>query len=409
MTQRLYYTDSYLTRFDATVVAVREQDGGRAVQLDRSAFYPASGGQPCDTGALSGAWGRAAVTDVSAEDGAVWHLLAAEAPFPAPGDAVQGEIDWPRRFDHMQQHSGQHLLSQVFERLYEYSTVSVHIGAEECTLDLDAPAIEPEQLAAAEELANAQAAAALPIRAYFVDEAELGQLQLRRPPKVEGTIRIVEIDRYDYSACGGTHTRSTAEVAPVKILALERRRGIVRVTFICGLRAVGDYRRKHQWLTAAANVYSTDAAQVPVLAERNLAQVKELQRRINDLMERLLAHEARALLVGAPIVRGARVVSYTGADLGAAGLRTLATALIAEPAVVALLAGTAEGKTALVFARSADLTLHAGNLLRDALRHFGGNGGGRPDFAQGGGIAPERAAELLAFAAREIALLPAAR
>ena len=402
MTERLYYTDSYQTQFSGTVLDVREQNGARAVQLDRSAFYPASGGQPCDTGTLAGAWGRAPVADVGAEDGAVWHLLAAGAPAPAPGDAVQGEIDWPRRFDHMQQHSGQHLLSQVFERLYEFSTASVHIGAQECTLDLDAPAVEPGQLAAAEELANAQAAAALPIRAYFVDEAGLADLHLRRPPKVAGTVRIVEIERYDYSACGGTHTRSTAEVAPVKILAAERRRGIVRVTFVCGLRAVGDYRRKHQWLTAAANVYSTDAAQVPVLAERNLAQVKELQRRIGDLTERLLAHEARALLANAPVANGARVVTHVGQDLDAAGLRTLATALVAEPGVVALLAGTAEGKTALVFARSADLPVHAGNLLRDALREFGGSGGGRPDFAQGGGTAPERAAELLVFAAAQI-------
>lgn len=403
MTERLYYTDSYLTDFDGTVVAVREEKGAQAVQLDRSAFYPASGGQPCDMGTLAGAWGRAAVTDVSAEDGAVWHVLAAGGPLPAPGDTAHGEIDWARRFDHMQQHAGQHLLSQVFERLYEWSTVSVHIGAEECTLDLDTPAAEAAQLAAAEDLANAQAAAALPIRAYFVDEAGLAGLALRKPPKVTGTVRIVEIDKYDYSACGGTHTRSTAEVAPVKIIASERRRGIVRVTFLCGLRAVADYRRKHQWLTAAANVYSTDAAQVPVLAERNLAQVKELQRRVNELSERLLAHEARALLAAAPSVNGTRVVTYAGADLDAAGLRMLAAALVAEPGVVALLAGTAEGKTSLVCARSADGALHAGNLLREALGAFGGSGGGRPDFAQGGGFAAEQAAEVLAYAAARAA------
>lgn len=398
MTQRLYYTNSYLTEFDASVVAIAVQNGHPAVQLDQSAFYPASGGQPNDIGWLDGQ----RVLDVIAEDGVVWHVVDRDAAIFAPGQFVRGSIDWPRRFDHMQQHSGQHLLSQVFERLHGYETVSVHIGEEENTLDLDAATLDSAQIDAAERRANEQIYAALPISAYFVEEDDISRLRLRRPPKIKGAVRIVEIADYDYSACGGTHCRSTAELGPIKIVRSERRRGGVRVTFLCGGRALNDYLRKHRWLTSIASQFSTDPAETPALVERNLVQVKELQRRVDELSARLLGYEAQTLLAGAPMLGSVRLVAHNSVELDANGLRTLANTLIAAPDVIVLLASAAGGKLSLVFARSANVDLHVGNLLRDALRQFGGSGGGRADFAQGGGGQPDQAGDILAFARREI-------
>lgn len=397
MTERLYYTNSYLVEFDANVVAIAVQNDRPAVQLDRSVFYPASGGQPHDTGWLNGQ----RVLDVIIEDGVVWHLIDGDATIFSLGQAVHGAIDWPRRFDHMQQHSGQHLLSQVFERLHGYETVSVHIGEKENTLDLDAATLDPTQIDAAERLTNEQVYAALPISAYFVDEADISRLRLRRPPKVKGSVRIVEIADYDFSACGGTHCHSTAELGPIKIIRTERRRGGMRVTFLCGARALDDYLRKHRWLTAIAGQFSTDPAETPALVERNLAQMKELQRRVDELSVRLLGYEAQALLASAPTLGGVRLIAHNSAELDASGLRTLASALVALPGVVALLAGTSGGKLSLVFARSVDIDLHMGNLLRDAMRQFGGSGGGRAGFAQGGGQ-PDQVDDILAFAQTQI-------
>lgn len=413
MTERLYYADPYLTTFSAAITQVRAGEGPSAggrtmVALDRSAFYPTSGGQPHDTGRLA----DARVLEVSAEDGVVWHALEGAPPLTI-GQTVDGEIDWPRRYDLMQQHSGQHLLSQVFDRLYGFETVSVHFGPTESTLDLDTPALEGAQIDAAEHLAHAQIYAALPIRAYFVDEAQVAALALRRPPKVSGRIRIVEIADYDYSACGGTHTHATAEIGPVKMIRSERRRGQVRLTFLCGGRAVADYARKHTLLHAAATLFRSDVAQVPALAERALAQARESQRCVEDLTARLMAFEARALLAAAPTANGLRVVTTLRDDLDATALRTLAGALVEADAsasdVVALLASTLGGKLLLAFARSAEsasAALHMGNLLRATLQQAGGNGGGRPDFAQGGGVDAAEGARLLAFAREQVETMP---
>lgn len=402
MTERLYYTNAYLTAFDAAITQIRAVDGRTQVALDRSAFYPSSGGQPNDTGRLEFAGESQPVVDVLVEDGTLWHVLEGDAP-PA-GAPARGAIDWPRRYDHMQQHSGQHLLSQVFERLYGYETVSVHIGAGDNTLDLDTPSLDAAQIEAAETLCMEKVYAALPISAYFVDETQVAALALRRPPKVSGTIRIVEIDAYDFSACGGTHCRTTAELGPIKITATEKRRGIVRVSFLCGGRAWADYRRQHALLGQVAALYSSDRAQAPALAERTLAAAKESQRRIDDLTARLVSLEAVSLREQAEPVAGlpgVRVLSLLRDDLDPAGLRALASALIAEPGLVALLGSVRDGKLLLAFARGAEgvpQAFNMGALLKAALLEVGGSGGGRPDFAQGGGVDGSLGPRVLAFA-----------
>lgn len=390
MTIRRYYDDAYCTSFDATLLAVTEVQGQPALVLDATYFYPTSGGQPHDLGTLGGC----AVTDVIAQDGQILHVLAAGESVPPLGP-VHGVIDWPRRFDHMQQHSGQHLLSQVFVRETGCETVSVHFGAQESTLDLECATLSAAQLARVEQVANDLVAAALPITATLVDEAALATLPLRRPPAVRGQIRIVEIQAFDYSACGGTHVRNTAEIGPIKLLRQERRRGQTRVSFLCGKRAVADYIRKHELLVQAAAHYSTDVEQVPELMGRAVEQIKAYQRQVEELTTQLLRYEAAELLAAAQPLGDWRVVVRCWDDRPADTLKTLATLLQAAPGTIALLATTAGDKTTLVFARSADVDRHMGNLLRATLQAFGGGGGGRPELAQGGGIPPAQAAAAL--------------
>lgn len=411
MTERLYYTDAYQLTFTGTVVAIAELDGQPAVQLDRTCFYPTSGGQPFDTGTLAGY----RVTDVTVrDDGQLYHVvapvLAADAAIDPTalnalvGTVVAGEITWQRRYDHMQQHSGQHLLSQVFYQQFGFETASVHFSASESTLDLATAEVTPAQLAEAESIANELVYRALPIHAYMVTDAELATVPLRKVPKVQGQIRIVEIDKFDYSACGGTHCRTTAEIGPIKCTKIERRRGQVRVTFLCGKRAYCDYVTKHNLLTEAATLFSNEMGQVPTLIARNLEQLKELQRALTDTQEQLLTYEAAALLDAAERIGAVRLIRacFSDKDKDVATVKRLATQLQAEADVVVLFAVVEGDKSTFCFGCGVESDYHMGNLLRDVLREFGGRGGGKADFAQGGGVAPDQAAAVLDAAQRQL-------
>lgn len=396
MTTRLYYTDTYRTEFSAQVTTVTTVNGQPAVILDQSCFYPTSGGQPNDTGLLGG---KQVIDVMVNEAGDVLHLLAEPLAPEQAWEPITGRIDWPRRYDHTQQHSGQHLLSQLFYQRFGFETVAVHFGAVESTLDLATPEVTPAQIEALEQDAMQFVYAALPIKAYFVSDQELQTIPLRRPPKVTGTIRIVEIDGFDYSACGGTHCRTTAEIGPIKVTKTERRRGQVRITFLCGQRAWQDYRVKHGLLTAAANLFSNEITQVPALVERNLGQIKELQQTIDGLQEELLHAEAIQLLSAARVVNGYRLLSQHFADREVNLVKRLAMQVQQQPYSLCLFSVQQGEKATLIFARSANLDLHVGNLLRDVLHEVGGKGGGRADFAQGGGITIEQSQRLLPFSA----------
>lgn len=397
MTLRLDYLDAYQPSFGAQVMAIHERNGVPAVVLDRTCFYPTSGGQLHDVGVLN----EAIVNDVIAEDGVILHLLAAAPPF-ASGDSVTGVIDWPRRYDHMQQHSGQHLLSQLIYQRHGFETVSVHFGREESTLDLDVASLPARFLEEVESAANELAVYALEIRTYFVDDAEVARLPLRRPPAVSGQIRIVEIDGYDYSACGGTHVRTTAEISPIKLLRQERRRSQTRLTFLCGLRACRDYAEKHRLLTETAAYFSTSPGEVPGLVQKLQQQMRDLERQNAELQEAALAHHVTKLIAAAPRIGDLAVVAHLSADQSVDALKQMSTLLRTQPQTVGLLASTAGEKVAVIFCRSDDVAFHVGDLLRDALAAFGGRGGGRPEYAQGGGIPANAAADLLHYARQQL-------
>ena len=373
-TERLYFSDAYLTRFSARVIARAERGGRPAVALDQSAFYPEGGGQPADAGTLGGV----AVLDVQADDGLVWHTLAA----PLDADVVEGQVDWARRFDHMQQHHGQHLLSAAFEQLFGLKTVSFHLGAAAATIDLAATALAAEQAAAAEDLTNQVIWEDRPVLARFVTPEELARLPLRKPPQVRGAVRVVSVPDFDHSACGGTHPRATGGVGLAHLRRWERRGEVVRVEFVCGGRALGDLRWKNAALARLAGALSVGADEVEAAVARVREAEERQRKRLELAADQLIGLEARDLLSNAEARGELRVVRRAFAGRGPEELRALAKA-IAGLGGVALLGGRAE-KTQLIFARAEGLALDCGALLRATLAPLGGRGGGQPALAQGG-------------------------
>ncbi len=387
-TERLYFDDPYLRDFDARIVGRTTQGGQPAVALDRSAFYPEGGGQPGDHGTLN----DVEVLDTQADGEVVWHILASAVS----ADSVHGTIDWTHRFDLMQQHHGQHLLSAAFEQLFDTATVSVHIGAEICTVDLASTALTAEHLAAAETLANTMIWENHPINARFVDRADLSALALRKPPGDYAQIRIVSVAGFDHSACGGTHPRHTGEVGQIVIRRWERRGDTLRVEFVCGGRALRDYRQKNSLVNGLAADLSVGLVELPAAIERLREAETRSRKALATAEQQLLGYEAAALLAQAEQVGGVPIVVQRIEDRDLESLRRLAR-LIADGGGVALL-GLAGPKAQLVFTRAANAPYDMGAALREAAAIVGGRGGGRPEAAQGGGPDGTRLSEALAHA-----------
>jgi alanyl-tRNA synthetase len=379
MTTRLYYTDSYLTSFDAQLLERTTYNGSPAVVLDQSCFYPTSGGQPHDTGTLN----EIPVLDVVVResDGAVLHVLKGELN----ADHVSGKIDWTRRFDHMQHHTGQHILSQAFVQLAQAETVGFHMSPDSVTIDLDTPDITPAAVDAVEILANQIVTDNRPVSVWFPLEEELARLQLRKVPEVEVKLRVVDIEGFDVNACGGTHVAHTGEVGLIKILRVERRGDIARVEFQCGGRALQDYRRKHVVLSQLAAELTTGYTEISAVLQKLREENKTLQRELRTLRATLLEQEAEQLWQTADRAGDFALVMLTleNRDLGDA--RQLVQKLIAHPATIAL-CGVAGEKAQLIMARSDDLPYDMVPVLLRGLAVWGiDRGGGRPSFAQGGG------------------------
>jgi alanyl-tRNA synthetase len=389
-TTRLYYEDAYLLTFDAAVVATREGEGRPLVALDRSAFYPTSGGQAHDVGWLTDASGRRVpVVDVHADEaGIVWHVL--DAPGAAglgPGALVHGSVDAARRADHRQQHTGQHVLSASFAHVCGAETRSVHLGAGLCTVDLDRE-LAADEIDAAETHANRVVLDDRPVRVRQVDGAEAASLPLRRPTTRTGMVRLVEIEGHDLSACGGTHVARTGEVGAIVVCGAERFKGGLRVSFVCGLRAVESHRTLFRTLDATARALSVAAADVPAAVSRLLEELREARRALDEVRARLGTLEAATLASRFRQVGGLQALVETVEADDPSHLRRIATTLVdAAPGRVAVLFG-AQAPHAIVVARSADLGgVDAGALARAIALAHGGKAGGRPDVGQGGGLA----------------------
>jgi alanyl-tRNA synthetase len=369
-TTRLYYTDSYLTTFDAHVVDVAED--GRRVYLDQTAFYPTSGGQPHDVGTL----GDSRITDVIDEGDRIAHVL--ERPLASGAGDVQGRITWERRFDHMQQHTGQHLLSAVLEDAFGYHTVSVHFGSDYSSLDLDVDALSPEEIVAAETRSNLIVAENRPVTMSFEDASQA--TGLRKESERTGTLRVVTIAGLDRSACGGTHVRATGEIGAVLVRKVERVRKSARVEFVCGLRAVRRARADFEALTRVAGALSASLEDAPALVSAQGEQLRAAENERRRLERELASYRARSLYeLAAPSAEGLRIVRHDAPSMDE--LRTLAQAIVALPKAV--LVGTTGEPPSLLVAVAEDTGLDAGRLLKESVGKVGGRGGGSSRIAQG--------------------------
>jgi len=370
MTERLYYADSYLRSFRAEVVEAAS--GGLIVYLDRTAFYPASGGQPCDTGSIAGR----AVIEVIDEGERIAHRLSA----PVAAGVADCAIDWERRFDHMQQHSGQHLLSAVFAGAFALHTVSFHMGAESSTIDLEGGAPDARTVREAERRANEVVFENRPLSVEFEDAAAASGL--RKPSEREGTLRIVSIAGLDRSACGGTHVRSTGEIGPILIRKIERVRDVTRVEFVCGGRAIRRARADFDALTAASQLFSVSLDDLPAAAGAHLEAGRAADKTRRKLEVELAGFQGRDLYSAtepdaAGLRRHMRRIERGGLD----ELRALAQSFTAQPKAV-FVAALADPPSVLL-AVSADSGIDAGKTLKAALTAAGGRGGGSVRIAQG--------------------------
>ncbi len=386
MTERLYYDDSFLCQFDARTLScdpargearAAAEDARWHAVLDRTAFYPTSGGQPHDTGKLD----DAAVVDVVERDD---HVVLHVTDRPVPAGPAHGVVDWDRRFDHMQQHTGQHLLSAAFLELFKYPTVSFHLGRDTSTIDLAAPAIHPRQREQAERRANQIVFEDRPVRVSYSTAQQLAEAGIRKAVDREGALRAIEIEGFDRQPCGGTHVARAGQIGLVLLRKCEKVKQNWRVEFVCGERAARAARGDFAALTEAARQLSCGLAEVPGIVVRALEERQAGYRARQRLQEQLAEVEALVLLAtelpggkpGAP-----RVVRRLWDEAAADYLRLLAAKLVAEPGVQVLLAARAGGH--VVFAQSAGLGTDMNALLRESLEPAGGKGGGTKDFAQG--------------------------
>lgn len=400
MTKRLYYDNPALDEFESVVEGVVEPSGQQArtgVILRETAFYPTSGGQVYDTGWLTSGSERMRVADVAEnEQNAIVHYLEAPARPPAVGSVVLGRIDRERRRDHMQQHSGQHVLSAAFVELYQMATVSFHMGEDYCSIDLATPDVRVEQLIGAEKRANEIIFENRPVAIRYVSRAEAEKLGLRKlPPAERDELRLIEIADFDLSACGGTHVGATGQIGSILLRKTEKVRQGTRVEFVCGERAVRTARRDYTALAEAAALFSSQLGDVPEMIRKSFEEGKSSRRQREEVLEQLAEAMAAAAVREEPEVNGRIVITRSFADRDMSFAKLFAQKATRTGKRVVALVGSAANPPGLVFAQSVGGTLDMGALLKQVLSSVGGRGGGSRDFAQGGVPSGSNVEELL--------------
>lgn len=397
MEDRLYYQDAYCQSFTAAITKRgEEEDGTPYVVLSQTAFYPTGGGQPCDQGTL----GHIPVLDVEEIDGEIRHRLFER--LPEAWEQVQGQIHWNRRFDHMQQHAGQHILSAAFIDVAQAETLAFHMGTERVTIDVRLDELKDEVWEQVERRANEIILENRPILARFVNENELSDYPLHKQPTVTENIRLVIIPEFDYNPCGGTHPSHTGEVGLIKILGWERHRGNVRLEFLCGWRAMREYSQKQRRLTEAARMLGTNEADLVAQIDRLLSERDALKQSLLEKERKWLEEEARQAIATAIPIGSYRLIQKVYSDRTIQQLQQFAQQVNTQAAdVVTLLAAFGE-KQQLVFARGQEVPVAINELMKEVLPLIAGKGGGSPALAQGGGQSNLSAEEVLAFAREKL-------
>jgi len=369
-TRRLYFDDAYRREFDAAVLERRTQEGSPALVLEETCFYPESGGQPWDKGTIDGI----DVLKVVDLDGIIVHVLKEDVASPK----VHGAIDWPTRFDHMQQHTGQHILSQAFFETLKGETLSFHLGEEVSTLEIGLRTITDADLDRVEDRANATVWEDREVKTYFVPEERIGDVPLRRPPKKQGLLRVVEVSGYDYSACGGTHCRRTGEIGLIKINGVEKIRGNIRFEFLCGDRALVDYRLKDRNVRKIAGLFSSLPRDTAGQVEKLAADFKVQKKRVRKLEERVAFFDAQDVIRG----RKDRIVSGVFEDRTLEEARFLALNIIRNGEFIVLYGVVGESQGHLIFARSDALGPDLRNLIPAVGAVLVVKGGGGPSLVE---------------------------
>ena len=384
MTAKLYWEDSHLTRFTARVTDAWLQDNHRVLALDQSAFYPTGGGQPCDTGLIN----SARVIDVEMDgDGRILHRLETDVSFSV-GDEVSCEIDRSRRREMIQQHTGQHIFSQAFFRLFGAETRGFRITDRDTEIDLTLET-QPDEIdraiARAEEMSNEVIFDNREIRVHNVTPDEAAAFPLRKESFITDCVRVIEIADFDWSPCGGTHAKRTGEVGLIAVRGWERAKKMTRVHFLCGGRALNDYRAAGRTADAIARKFSASREDVESAVTRLFDENKRLSHRARELAQIAAVVEAHELIESLEPIEGLRIVSRVFEERDIEELNLLAHRLVDVDNVVALLATKDKETARLVFARSANLPSDMNATMRAACERLGGRGGGKPDFAHGGG------------------------
>ncbi|PLT35037.1 DHHA1 domain-containing protein [Bacillus sp. V5-8f] len=388
MGKKLYYEDAYIREWETTIESVIQQDEVYLVTLAETAFYPEGGGQPSDTGTISGI----PVFDVYLDDDTVFHKL----PRRPETDAVECEIDWKRRFDHMQQHSGQHLLSAVCRELYNANTVSFHLGTDSVSIDINNPGLSSEQISHIETQVNQYIFESREIHSYFVTSEEISKLSVVKMPKVTKNIRIVETEGIEYNPCGGTHLSATGSIGSIKILKTEKQKGVTRIFFKCGFRALSHFNDSLEILNTVSSIFNTGHRDV-------ISRVEKLEQDYRQALiekERLSEENASYLIKDLIQQSISENIFYIFDDKSLKDLQKLAT-LAAKDKDVLLLFGTLMDNKILL-SHNGSVQLHCGNFLKEHLPPFNGKGGGNNKSAQAGFSTKEEMMAFLEFARQKL-------
>lgn len=389
MTERLYYDDSFLFEFDAQVMQVCEKQGRTALVLDRTAFYPTSGGQVFDTGSVALEIGAnlRVIEVLDDESGGILHFVEPVGTISA-GMTIRGSIDATRRRDHMQQHTGQHVLSAAFVRAFQMPTVSFHMGPESCTIDLDAKLLSETQAQQVEELANGVVTEDRPVEIHYATPELARDMGIRKiPAEARNRLRLIDIREFDLTACGGTHVRSTGQIGTILLRKLEKAKQGMRVEFVCGGRAVRTSRNDYATLKHAAALYSAHIRDVPQLVSKSLEEIRAGQKEGKKLLEELAMLQASSLLSKAREVSGGQLIAQNFKERDLAFIKLLAQRIVAsalgKPSMIVLLGANGGSEPSLVFAQCPGGAHDMGALMKSAMEKLGGRGGGRRDMAQG--------------------------
>lgn len=380
MKGKLFYQDPYLTRFSSKVIKQsQEESGGWYVVLRETAFYPTGGGQPFDNGLI----GSISVVNVEEVDGEIRHYL--DSPLPSDMQEVECVLNWERRFDHMQQHSGQHILSASFEEHFGYKTVSFHLGKDTVTIDLDIENLPAADARAAEQKANQIVKQAREIETKWIAHHEMNKYSLRKQPSVTENIRLVIIPEFDYNACGGIHPKNTAETGPIKILGWEKQRKKIRVEFICGERVLRKLDEKHRIIQQLTNLLNTPEENIQTAVVRLIDENKTLEKSVENTKESLFLYEAKEL-INANINDNIAQV-YTNRSIQ--DLQKLARLIQthAKNKSVYLIADNGDQLQVVCAKGEQAEGINMNELLKEVLPQINGKGGGSKTFAQGGGEA----------------------